>query len=669
MASDEQDIDKTSSMDLSSLNLNGDDRDLDASRQQSSDKLILDNDPIDESVTRQVDLSTNDPLQIAIEQGWLSGEAGQRLSKEAGGNAADTIRLALDRGELSAREYDIVSALSGMREVAPGYRVKALLGRGGMGAVYLAEQINLTRPVALKTILVDAEANDESVQRFEREARTIASLRHPNIITAYDFGRHSGRLFLAMELVEGEDLDTKLQDGPVDEIVAWAIARQIAAALLAAGKLGVIHRDIKPANVLLIPSPEGSPLPAGVPLVKVADFGLAFLADSAASERVTSANVAVGSPHYMAPELLAGSDATAASDLYALGATVYRMLAGEPPFANKALPVLINEKLSGKVPELTKASASTRELVARMMSFEVERRPESFIALIDEIDEMTGFAGMSGHVDVAGSRRELKPDSNRVSWKLIATSLAVVALTACALVALAPPRKPAVPTGINAPEVEPVGTQEYLFFGDRLPPWTPGEGSWTPSFSESLGGNVIVGESSDPDRTAYLSYDFRELLAADSDSSQERTGYFRFNATISRDESATGGIEFNPTLSAGEKGDRYWLSISDQQARIFRADRSSGDDVPLASAPLTGERLVAARIEFRPLEKADQLGWFVYVNNKQVGPPLPLLLAADGQYEPVLRLIASEGRCEFAELSAQVLGLVKAASSGETSAL
>lgn len=668
MASDEQDIDKTSSMDLSSLNLSTDDRDLDTSRLQSSDKLILDNDPIDDSVTRQVDLSTKDPLQIAIEQGWLSGEAGQRLSSEAGGNAADTIRLALDRGELSAREYDIVSALSGMREVAPGYQVKSLLGRGGMGAVYLAEQINLTRPVALKTILVDAEANDESVQRFEREARTIARLRHPNIITAYDFGRHAGRLFLAMELVEGEDLDTKLQNGPVNEIIAWAIARQIAAALLAAGKLGVIHRDIKPANVLLIPSPEGSPLPAGVPLVKVADFGLAFLADSAASERVTSANVAVGSPHYMAPELLGGSDATAASDLYALGATVYRMLAGEPPFANKALPVLINEKLSGKVPELAKVSAATKDLVARMMSFDVESRPESFIALIAEIDEMTGFVGMSGHVDVAP--RVLKTRSDRVSWKLIAASLTVVALTACALVALAPPGKPAAPTGINAPDVEPVGTQEHLFFGDRLSPWTPGEGSWTPAISESLGGNVIVGESSDRDSTAYLSLIITEYLAtaSDSDLTQGPTGYFRFDAIVSREESATGGIEFNPTRPAGENSERYWLSISDQQARIFRTNRSGGDDIPLATTPISDEQFVAARIEFRPLENANQFGWFVFVNNKQVGPPLPLLVASDGQYDPVLRLIVSEGRCEFAELTAQVLRVVEPVS-GEASAL
>src|SRR5262249_28528733 len=148
-------------------------------------------------------------------------------------------------------------------------------------------------------------------------------------------GRHEGRLYFAMELVEGEDVEQRVeQRGPLDEATAWGLARQAASGLAHAAGFGIVHRDVKPANLLLVEPPAGFPLPHGLPLVKIADFGLAFLAEEAETRtRLTATNATVGSPHYMPPEQLEGASVDVRADIYALGATVYHMLAGQPPFA------------------------------------------------------------------------------------------------------------------------------------------------------------------------------------------------------------------------------------------------------------------------------------------------------------------------------------------------
>ncbi len=193
-----------------------------------------------------------------------------------------------------------------------------------------------------------------ALERFELEARTIGQLRHPNIITAHDYGRHGGRVFLAMELVEGTDLDRRIKEnGPLEEFIAWGLMRQTVAGLAHAREHHVVHRDIKPANLILVPPPAGYPLPAGMPMVKIADFGLALLQeDVAADTRLTAPDATVGSPHYMAPEQLETSDVDFRADMYALGATMFHALAGRPPFAGMKLPQLIGAKLGDGPPRL-----------------------------------------------------------------------------------------------------------------------------------------------------------------------------------------------------------------------------------------------------------------------------------------------------------------------------
>src|SRR5262245_37213355 len=176
-------------------------------------------------------------------------------------------------------------------DVIPGYEILDVLGRGGMGVVYRARQTALDRLVAVKTVLLSHLTRADAIARFEKEARTVARFRHPNIVTAFDFGRHEGRLFFVMELLEGQTLEEHIaRSGRVEEAVAWGLVRQVASALAHAARTGIVHRDVKPANLFLVEPPAGSTLPGGLPMVKVTDFGLVLLAaDAAAAARLTAA--------------------------------------------------------------------------------------------------------------------------------------------------------------------------------------------------------------------------------------------------------------------------------------------------------------------------------------------------------------------------------------------
>ena len=262
-----------------------------------------------------------DFLSVASALALLSPEQVEKLTAEAASKQSLPSQLALQKGLLNVTQIDIVETLLRPTEIIPGYEILGVLGQGGMGVVYRARQLNLKRIVALKTVLVTQMADEAALQRFEQEAQAVARLAHPHIIAAYDFGRHDGRLYFAMELVEGEDVHRLIaRRGRLDERTAWGLVRQAAAGLAHAAQQGIVHRDIKPANLLLVEPPAGFPLPAGMPLVKIADFGLARLAAAAdEATRLTSAGTAVGSPHYMPPEQLRGEPVDQRADVFALG--------------------------------------------------------------------------------------------------------------------------------------------------------------------------------------------------------------------------------------------------------------------------------------------------------------------------------------------------------------
>jgi eukaryotic-like serine/threonine-protein kinase len=204
------------------------------------------------------------------------------------------------------------------------FRVLRRLGQGGMGQVYLAEQVSLKRKVALKILRPDLAGNPTNLQRFKFEAEAVARATHANIVQVYFVGEADGVPYMALEYVEGKNLREYLaKKGPPDLLLALSIMRQVASALQRAGELGMVHRDVKPENILLTRKGE----------VKVADFGLSrCLAGDGPALNLTQSGVTMGTPLYMSPEQVEGKPVDPRSDVYAFGVTCYHMLAGQPPF-------------------------------------------------------------------------------------------------------------------------------------------------------------------------------------------------------------------------------------------------------------------------------------------------------------------------------------------------
>jgi WD40 repeat protein len=201
-----------------------------------------------------------------------------------------------------------------------GYDILGELGRGGMGVVYQARHVQLRRTVALKMILHGAHAGREELTRFRSEAEAIARLQHPNLVQIYEIGEHNGLPFFALEFVEGGSLDHQLQGNPQPPEQAAQVVETLARAMQVAHEAGVVHRDLKPANVLV---GKGG-------VVKITDFGLAKRLDAPG---LTASGAVMGTPSYMAPEQAGQSKAIGpAADVYALGAILYELLTGRPPF-------------------------------------------------------------------------------------------------------------------------------------------------------------------------------------------------------------------------------------------------------------------------------------------------------------------------------------------------
>jgi eukaryotic-like serine/threonine-protein kinase len=226
------------------------------------------------------------------------------------------------------------------RSPAPaGYEILGELGRGGMGVVYQARQTKLNRLVALKMILAGGHASPAALARFRAEAEAVAALQHPNVVQVYDYGEHDGLPYFAMEFVPGGTLAARVHDRPLPAREAAALMAGIADGVQAAHTVGIVHRDLKPENVLLVndqcPMTKDQPRSADFGhsvRPKVTDFGLAKKVDTA--DGLTATGAVLGTPGYMAPEQAAGAGKTAdvRTDVYGLGAILYRILTGRPPF-------------------------------------------------------------------------------------------------------------------------------------------------------------------------------------------------------------------------------------------------------------------------------------------------------------------------------------------------
>jgi tetratricopeptide (TPR) repeat protein len=234
-------------------------------------------------------------------------------------------------GESAVIAAAIGNAAAAVGELPPGrvvahFEIIRLLGRGGMGEVYLATDLALGRHVALKLLPADAQRSPEGLRRFLREARAGAILNHPHIVTVHEVGECDGQSFIATEFVEGETLATLLKRGPLATRAAVEFGRQIINALAAAHAAGVVHRDLKPANIMV----------RGDGTVKLVDFGLAHLISGSESSLTdTRVGQILGTPAYMAPEQQAGQPVDARTDIYAFGCVLHEMLSGGQPAAGR----------------------------------------------------------------------------------------------------------------------------------------------------------------------------------------------------------------------------------------------------------------------------------------------------------------------------------------------
>lgn len=262
-----------------------------------------------------------------------------------------------------------------------GYRVERVLGRGGMGRVFLAVQESLSRQVALKVLAPKLAADREFVRRFQAEARAAAALNHPNVVTVYDVGEDKGTHFLSMEYMDRGNLEERVtKEGKLSFAEVLDVLRDAAQGLAYAEARGIVHRDLKPANLMR----------NSVGQTKIADLGLATHVES---EEGQSADKKVfGTPHFMSPEQARGEKVDGRSDLYSLGATAYRLLSGHTPFEGQSAKDIVRAHLSQPprplrdfVPDMPEAAVG---LVARLMQKEPAARFASASELLREIDRL-----------------------------------------------------------------------------------------------------------------------------------------------------------------------------------------------------------------------------------------------------------------------------------------
>ncbi|NIP82509.1 MAG: protein kinase, partial [Gemmatimonadetes bacterium] len=250
-----------------------------------------------------------------------------------------------------------------------------------MGVVYLGWDPRLGRPVAVKTLRPERVQDINARDRFLEEARAVAAISHPNVTQIHDIGEQDGSIWFAMEYLEGIALDRMLaEQGPLTAERAVDLVRQAACGLEAAAERGIIHRDIKPGNLVL--SADGK--------LKVTDFGLAKR--TAGDTAVTSSTVFIGTPDYIAPERAAGEPVDLRSDIYSLGATLYELVTGQPPFSGPNPVAVISKHLRDPVPpprEIRSGlSYPLNLLILRMLSKDPAARPQDYAELVRQLDRL-----------------------------------------------------------------------------------------------------------------------------------------------------------------------------------------------------------------------------------------------------------------------------------------
>jgi serine/threonine protein kinase len=280
------------------------------------------------------------------------------------------------------------------------YRVHEFLGEGGMGTVFEVEHIALARRYALKVLRTKViERDPGAAQKFLREARTAARIRHPNIVDVVDFGHlPDGRPYFVMELLEGQSLADLVVNGPLPAGDVVMIARQLANALAAAHDRGVVHADVTPSNVLVVDSGAGAEGRAAELNVKLVDFGLAELAGEGLRDE--NPEFVLGTPAYISPEQLRGLAPTDRSDQYGLGAVLFELLTGHPPYHHEDLRTLCMMHLTAPIPMVESPHGPLPPKLADIVTTCLQKTPQArfpgmraLLVALDEVERVTDRRG------------------------------------------------------------------------------------------------------------------------------------------------------------------------------------------------------------------------------------------------------------------------------------
>jgi eukaryotic-like serine/threonine-protein kinase len=330
------------------------------------------------------------------------------------------------------------------------YEILAPIGAGGMGEVYRARDTKLDRDVAIKILAAGFTTDPERLVRFDREAKTLASLNHPNIAQIYGVEDAGATRAIVMELVEGEDLSQRIARGPMARPLALAIARQIAEAMQTAHDHGIIHRDLKPANVKV--KADGT--------VKVLDFGLAKVADARPADGSLShlptmmtsmPGTVLGTAAYMSPEQVKGETADARSDVWAFGCLLFEMLTGRPAFAAATTSEILASVLKTE-PDWRHLPPDTPESVRRLLRRSLEKNEANRLRAIADARLEIDDAQRSDR-DPAHSRTATQSRTNWLVWATVVTLLGVVVLVLGVRSSRRLPALPEVRFDITTPEV------------------------------------------------------------------------------------------------------------------------------------------------------------------------------------------------------------------------
>jgi eukaryotic-like serine/threonine-protein kinase len=347
--------------------------------------------------------------------------------------------------------------------IAGRYEVEELVGHGGMSSVYKARDVLLERHVALK-ILHEQYSNDEDfVERFKREARSVAQLQHPNIVTVIDRGEEDGRQFIVFEYIEGENLkEHVVRKGRLDVREALEIADEVARGLAFAHGQGLIHRDVKPQNVLL----------NGDGRAKVTDFGIARTLDV---DGMTQTGTILGTSNYIAPEQASGQPVDAHSDVYALGAVLYELLAGEVPFPGESFVAVAMKHMHEPAPNLLDVRRDVPLRVAAAVDRALEKDPEQRFPTMDafaaELEACLAELDQEPDGDktmvIPSARRAARRRKQVSRWPIVIGLLAVLAIAAIVIGLLAAGGTNNGGAPAADKRVEVTGVTSYDPFGDN----------------------------------------------------------------------------------------------------------------------------------------------------------------------------------------------------------